>query len=287
MAKSLTYVLAFRPPIRIPKPDPENLTVQVSITLGSAPTNRAGKFFPIIDHTPSKTDFRFPRSTFLSTNLLDQLDKISEMLDRLEIPFPFRENIHWGILDFPSDNNNNNSRSLNLDEIKSRLLENLRACANDESVSKIDVRIGKLEKIRDEDYKRLADEREGRRNNSRGGRGPLDGWIRENSNDVRLRDSRWFGILRGLTVRSPTENKCFGMRSVKVFGGENNDECSICLKGLKKGSEAIRMPCEHVFHGFCILRWVYVNPSCPFCRSRLCDDGVIGPEDGTLLNYFD
>ncbi|EYU26742.1 hypothetical protein MIMGU_mgv1a025012mg, partial [Erythranthe guttata] len=45
--------------------------------------------------------------------------------------------------------------------------------------------------------------------------------------------------------------------------------CSVCIKGLKKGTQAIRLPCLHIFHGFCIFRWLSENPTCPICRFEL------------------
>ncbi|GMY27792.1 NEP1-interacting protein-like 1 [Fagus crenata] len=33
-------------------------------------------------------------------------------------------------------------------------------------------------------------------------------------------------------------------------------ECIICLEEFETGSELIRMPCSHVYHGHCILKWL-------------------------------
>ncbi|CAL0333764.1 unnamed protein product [Lupinus luteus] len=43
--------------------------------------------------------------------------------------------------------------------------------------------------------------------------------------------------------------------------------CSICLDDLSIGSEATRMPCSHVYHNHCIVKWLKTCNTCPLCRS--------------------
>ncbi|XP_048431975.1 E3 ubiquitin-protein ligase SDIR1-like [Pyrus x bretschneideri] len=48
--------------------------------------------------------------------------------------------------------------------------------------------------------------------------------------------------------------------------------CSVCLEELSGGtaSELIRMPCSHVYHPSCILRWFNMDKkTCPNCRYKL------------------
>ena len=40
--------------------------------------------------------------------------------------------------------------------------------------------------------------------------------------------------------------------------GENT-ECSICQDDFKQDEEAIKMPCNHLFHPGCIVEWLTVN----------------------------
>nr|GMC54485.1 E3 ubiquitin-protein ligase RNF181-like [Ipomoea batatas] len=47
------------------------------------------------------------------------------------------------------------------------------------------------------------------------------------------------------------------------------ETCSICLEGLVK---ATRMPCSHVFHERCIVRWLKRSNECPLCRFQLPSD---------------
>ena len=49
-------------------------------------------------------------------------------------------------------------------------------------------------------------------------------------------------------------------------------ECIICLEEFETGSELIRMPCSHVYHGHCILKWLQTNHTCPLCRYPMPSD---------------
>ena len=49
-------------------------------------------------------------------------------------------------------------------------------------------------------------------------------------------------------------------------------ECIICLEEFETGSELIRMPCSHVYHGHCILKWLHTNNSCPLCQYPMPSD---------------
>ncbi|KAK3427642.1 hypothetical protein EUGRSUZ_F03819 [Eucalyptus grandis] len=49
--------------------------------------------------------------------------------------------------------------------------------------------------------------------------------------------------------------------------GEVAESCSICFEEMKVLEvEVVRMPCEHVFHYDCIVRWLNTSHSCPLCR---------------------
>ncbi|KAF5749035.1 hypothetical protein HS088_TW04G00996 [Tripterygium wilfordii] len=47
------------------------------------------------------------------------------------------------------------------------------------------------------------------------------------------------------------------------------NECVICLEELLVGVEVTRMPCGHVFHGDCIVRWLETSHLCPLCRYQM------------------
>ncbi|CAJ1958317.1 unnamed protein product [Sphenostylis stenocarpa] len=47
---------------------------------------------------------------------------------------------------------------------------------------------------------------------------------------------------------------------------EEEDNCFICLEDFKYGDNAARLPCTHVCHYDCILKWFVHSATCPFCR---------------------
>ncbi|WCJ42663.1 RING/U-box superfamily protein [Euphorbia peplus] len=52
-------------------------------------------------------------------------------------------------------------------------------------------------------------------------------------------------------------------------GGDGEEECSICWEKYVEEIEAIKMPCNHVFHQKCILQWLKTKASCPLCRQTI------------------
>ncbi|XP_050369356.1 E3 ubiquitin-protein ligase SDIR1-like [Argentina anserina] len=42
--------------------------------------------------------------------------------------------------------------------------------------------------------------------------------------------------------------------------------CSVCLETMVVGLEAARMPCLHLYHGRCIVKWLGQSRFCPLCR---------------------
>ncbi|KAH7442965.1 hypothetical protein KP509_02G010400 [Ceratopteris richardii] len=60
--------------------------------------------------------------------------------------------------------------------------------------------------------------------------------------------------------------------SVEV--AENNEggecpTCAICHDKLAVNPPAKRLPCNHIFHGSCIVTWLIRSNSCPICRSQV------------------
>lgn len=47
--------------------------------------------------------------------------------------------------------------------------------------------------------------------------------------------------------------------------------CSICLLEVNKGENTILVPCGHMYHEPCILKWFEVNNRCPVCRFDLIE----------------
>ncbi|KAL5550371.1 hypothetical protein UlMin_000547 [Ulmus minor] len=48
--------------------------------------------------------------------------------------------------------------------------------------------------------------------------------------------------------------------------------CAICKDALTIGTEVNQLPCDHLYHPFCILPWLSSRNSCPLCRYELPTD---------------
>ena len=57
---------------------------------------------------------------------------------------------------------------------------------------------------------------------------------------------------------------------IKEFGFENS--CAVCKEEFSIGEECLSMPCNHYFHGNCLLPWLKERNSCPICRYELPTD---------------
>ncbi|KAK9119364.1 hypothetical protein Scep_017457 [Stephania cephalantha] len=64
------------------------------------------------------------------------------------------------------------------------------------------------------------------------------------------------------------------MSTSDLIGGSTStggDSCTICLEDLEIDSEVAPMPCSHIFHPSCIVKWLEMNNVCPLCRCKLSD----------------
>ena len=44
-------------------------------------------------------------------------------------------------------------------------------------------------------------------------------------------------------------------------------DCSICFEHLHSGP-VIVLPCDHIFHQVCLIRWASTSQTCPYCRAE-------------------
>ena len=51
----------------------------------------------------------------------------------------------------------------------------------------------------------------------------------------------------------------------------NQVDCPVCQDEFTEGLELIKLPCGHFYHPDCILKWLKLNGTCPFCRFSLVD----------------
>ena len=59
---------------------------------------------------------------------------------------------------------------------------------------------------------------------------------------------------------------------INEFLNKKNNFCAVCKDEFNTGEECLVMPCEHFFHGGCIIPWLNLRNSCPVCRFELPTD---------------
>lgn len=79
------------------------------------------------------------------------------------------------------------------------------------------------------------------------------------------------------SAEEESDRSCIeGLEKVRVEKGLVGDDkitdsyrCVICLEEIPAGSEAISMPCSHIYHEDCIANWLQRSSLCPLCRSQI------------------
>ncbi|XP_027362799.1 E3 ubiquitin-protein ligase RING1-like [Abrus precatorius] len=56
------------------------------------------------------------------------------------------------------------------------------------------------------------------------------------------------------------------IKKVKLEESSMVDQCSICLIEFDKDMEVSMMPCKHVYHQECLIKWLKTSHTCPLCR---------------------
>jgi len=65
--------------------------------------------------------------------------------------------------------------------------------------------------------------------------------------------------------------------TISSFLGTKTEKCNICLKEFRfeENEEDVKlssMPCDHVFHYRCIVKWLQMSHTCPLCRYPMPTD---------------
>ncbi|XP_030519407.1 E3 ubiquitin-protein ligase SGR9, amyloplastic-like [Rhodamnia argentea] len=73
-------------------------------------------------------------------------------------------------------------------------------------------------------------------------------------------DQVTLGVSRS-TIEKLERNSC------SVWDGDGC--CCICLEELNGVDKVMEIPCSHLFHSKCIVKWLERTDSCPLCRSKV------------------
>ncbi|XP_011013930.1 PREDICTED: uncharacterized protein LOC105117854 [Populus euphratica] len=66
-----------------------------------------------------------------------------------------------------------------------------------------------------------------------------------------------------------TKSSIDALERVVLDASASARDCTVCMEDIDAGSEAIRMPCSHVYHSDCIVKWLQTSHMCPLCRYHM------------------
>eukprot|EP01065_Artemidia_motanka_P018722 TRINITY_DN2205_c0_g1_i2.p2 TRINITY_DN2205_c0_g1~~TRINITY_DN2205_c0_g1_i2.p2 ORF type:complete len:316 (+),score=91.67 TRINITY_DN2205_c0_g1_i2:63-950(+) len=84
--------------------------------------------------------------------------------------------------------------------------------------------------------------------------------------------ANWADFMQGGGNPPPPPASAEAVRGLKRWTAGDSDmevECVVCQDGLRKGDEAVEMPCGHTFHNDCLMPWLKEHNTCPTCRHEL------------------
>ncbi|KAE8720793.1 E3 ubiquitin ligase BIG BROTHER [Hibiscus syriacus] len=50
---------------------------------------------------------------------------------------------------------------------------------------------------------------------------------------------------------------------------KSRERCVICQTRYKIGEQQMKLPCKHVYHSECIMKWLSINKVCPVCNNEV------------------
>lgn len=84
--------------------------------------------------------------------------------------------------------------------------------------------------------------------------------------------------VRSIRARRDASTRIKGLReAAKDELVNGRDLCAICFGEFTYS--ALITPCNHVFHGFCLKKWLFIRPVCPLCYTDLSKKDYDGPKD--------
>ncbi|KAI3906968.1 hypothetical protein MKW92_050818 [Papaver armeniacum] len=79
-------------------------------------------------------------------------------------------------------------------------------------------------------------------------------------------------VIRGAPPAS--KSAVLGLEDVVIGVEEEGLVCAVCKESMPAGEKAKKLPCEHSYHGDCIVPWLSTRNSCPICRFELPTDDL-------------
>ncbi|KAJ6257054.1 hypothetical protein Dda_7938 [Drechslerella dactyloides] len=69
------------------------------------------------------------------------------------------------------------------------------------------------------------------------------------------------------------------LQKVKVTQAEVDDgtECVVCQDDLKFEEEVVKLPCRHIYHEECVVKWLETHDACPICRTPITPESERQP----------
>eukprot|EP01065_Artemidia_motanka_P018724 TRINITY_DN2205_c0_g1_i7.p1 TRINITY_DN2205_c0_g1~~TRINITY_DN2205_c0_g1_i7.p1 ORF type:complete len:281 (+),score=96.09 TRINITY_DN2205_c0_g1_i7:63-845(+) len=84
--------------------------------------------------------------------------------------------------------------------------------------------------------------------------------------------ANWADFMQGGGNPPPPPASAEAVRGLKRWTAEGSDmeiDCVVCQDSVRKGDEAVEMPCGHTFHNDCLMPWLKEHNTCPTCRHEL------------------
>ncbi|KAJ9147553.1 hypothetical protein P3X46_029703 [Hevea brasiliensis] len=83
-------------------------------------------------------------------------------------------------------------------------------------------------------------------------------------------------LLMGVGIRLPipaSKSSIDGltrlMFRIGIIGIQDSKNCTVCMEDFEDGDDLIQMPCSHLYHEDCIVKWLMSSHLCPLCRHQM------------------
>ena len=94
----------------------------------------------------------------------------------------------------------------------------------------------------------------------------------EDSNEENNRENNENQIFNCKKKQFILELNEFQYKHIKKYSKIKEKKCSICLLKYKKSDIIKELPCNHIFHKNCILKWMEKSNVCPICKYDIAED---------------